>query len=225
MSLGTSFLQRTQTYSSSNANVAPFSASQENSTCFSFACVALCLHLFKLHKTLQQPQNVGGNTPPCCFTSLCVWLCSLPMTHLPSSHDTASAQRLPPSSSPSPFPALPGTPAKTFPRRLRRRRALKSTTRLLFKLLLSYFTEAAEEEVSPFSPPFPRAPQRPSIRFVRSINSLDLWSQLHTGTASCVTIYLLGSWFMFPCGIYWLNNPAGSACGCLPHCRDSPLPA
>lgn len=198
MSLGTSFPQRTQTYSSSDANEVPFSASREDSTCFSFACIAPCLHLFRLHKTLQQPQNVGGNTLPCCFTPLCVWFCPLPVMHLPSSRDTASAQRWPPSSSPSPFPNLvvpcsARDASKDLPQETKEEKGSQSTTRLLFKLLVSYFIEAASEEASLFSPPFPRAPQWPSIRFVHSINSLDLLSQLHTGIASCVTIYLLGS--------------------------------
>lgn len=121
----------------------PFSASQEDDTRFSFVCVARYLHLFQLHKSLQQPQNAEGNTLPCCFTLLRVWLCSLLMMHLPSSCNTASGVHpLPPAPHPSllfwetlslcqvclaatsPKP-LPAMLAKTFPRRTRRKRALK----------------------------------------------------------------------------------------------------
>lgn len=160
----------------------PFSASQEDDTRFSFVCVARYLHLFQLHKSLQQPQNAEGNTLPCCFTPLRVWLCSLLMMHLPSSCDTASGQCSPPSSSPSPFPALlgdtlslPGLPGcdltqtpssdagKDLSQENKEEKGSQSTTRLLFKLSVSYFIEAAEKEANPFSPPFPCAPQQPAL--------------------------------------------------------------
>lgn len=38
--------------------------------------IAPCPHLFRPHKTLQSPK-CQGDPPPCCFTPLCVWFCSI----------------------------------------------------------------------------------------------------------------------------------------------------
>lgn len=80
-----------------------------------------------------------------------------------------------------------------------------NTTRLLFKLLICYFIEAAEEKTSP---PLFCSHSTPTVQHPHKLCFCDPSSTQVLPPVSLVT------WFMFSCGICWFNNPVGSACSC-----------